>query len=522
MLIQLEAIIEAPLQDYLAFVFVSNPLAGVSPFVENMFPLFVREDHERFITFMKTYYEWMESQNNVLNDAKKLRDYQDIDYTKEPYVERFFREFLTNFPRNAPVDKQILLKNIKDFYRSRGTERSYEMFFRVLYNINAEFYYPRQDILKVSDGKWIQKKSLRVFASTGDAYELRSKKIKGVKSNSSAYVENVFVVSEGIFSGFELVLNRSSITGDFLPEELVTTEDGLITARISAIPNTITITNPGQNYVVGETFNVDVVGSGAVVEVESVDSTTGAITSIKIQDYGIGYQKSLPLINFSLEKQGSPEFATISIDFGALAVHEGYYLNEDGQISTLKYLHDGNFYQAFSYVVFVDASLNEYRELLERILHPAGFKLFGGFRTQKLVDAKVHLAKGSVRSFINITSSGATALNAGVKLAQSSSSISLINAPSSQALGPTNYSIHINRFRYKPVSKYNANEEILAIPNYFGVYSDLAQQKAITPISSFDALGFKMSDVDAARRKGTKILPDAVVITENDLIGITP
>ena len=504
MVIELQNIIDAPTDQYVPLAYFSNPYTGVSPYIESMFPQFVAEDHERFITFMRAYYDWMESNNNVLNDAKRLTEYQDIDDTREPYLERFFREFLINFPRNVNVNKATLLKNIKDFYRARGSEKSFELFFRVIYNLSVEFYYPKDDILKVSDGKWIQKKALRVFAVTGNPLNLKSFRIRGVRSNSTAYVEEVFSVSAGTLSGYELILNVSSITGEFIPEELVRLEDSSITARISATPQTIEIVQPGSGYSVGEKFSIESVGSGAVLEVESI-TDTGGVQTLKTINYGLGYNSALPLNNFQLGANG----AYINIAYSALIEYDGYYLNEDGQISTLKYLHDGNYYQNFSYVTFVDESLNQYKDLLETILHPAGFKLFGGLRTQKLVDAKVHLStiNHSEIELDTVSVSVASASLAG-------SEFKIIDAPISNPLGPTNYSVYRDRFRYKPVSKYNANEEISGVTNYFGVVGDLSQQEAISPISSFDDMNLTPKDLDANLTAKTNRLPDAVVLTE--------
>lgn len=87
---------------------------SVSPYLESQFPEFVIENHSKFLEFMRTYYEWMESSSTtsskVLYDSKKLLDYQDIDYSTSPYIEQFFKEFLPRIPRNIVADKAILIK----------------------------------------------------------------------------------------------------------------------------------------------------------------------------------------------------------------------------------------------------------------------------------------------------------------------------------------------------------------------------------------------------------------------------
>lgn len=491
---------------------MTNPPSSVSPYVASQFPEFVRENHPRFLEFMKAYYQWMESQNNVLFDAKRLLEHQDIDTSEGQYLEQLFREFLTNIPRNVLADRPTLLKNIKQFYRARGTEKSYKFFFRFLYNLNVEFYYPRTDILKVSDGKWIQQKVLRVFALEGDASGLRSQRIRGVQNGSTAYVERVVLILEGDFIGYELILNNSSITGEFSPEEIVETEGGAIQARISAVPLSVDVGSPGSGYTAGLKFQVNEVGYGAEIEITSV-TPTGGIESAHVNRYGLGYQSAIPLQNYPLN-ENVPNIATVNVNFGALIEYPGYYLNEDGQLSTLKYLHDGDFYQQFSYVLFVDDTISVYRDLVRQLLHPAGLRLFGGFRSSNVFDSAVAFAGGSNASNVHLRLNADSADASATLYTQLSSQHQTRRSPNTFPLGPSRRSVYRERFNYKPVAKYDANSEILGVPNYFGTSGDLSAQKAITPISVFDGAGLTPYNVEEESYAPIKILPDAVIKTE--------
>ena len=62
----------------------------------------------------------------------------------------------------AGVNERNLLKNIKDLYRSKGTKKGHELFFRVLLNEEPILYYPKLDMLRVSDGNWSTDQILRV------------------------------------------------------------------------------------------------------------------------------------------------------------------------------------------------------------------------------------------------------------------------------------------------------------------------------------------------------------------------
>ena len=148
----------------------------ISPFIREQVPEWVRSDHETFVDFIEAYYEWLESDNGVVQKSGILQDLNDIDDALESFFEYFKNQYLFNFPTNLAIDretgnllsKEVLVKNIKQFYGAKGTERSYKFLFRVLYDAYSELYYPKKDMIRVSDGKWIQEKSIKVTVGSGE------------------------------------------------------------------------------------------------------------------------------------------------------------------------------------------------------------------------------------------------------------------------------------------------------------------------------------------------------------------
>lgn len=511
----------------------------ISQLVDSQFPEFVRDNHPRFLEFIRSYYEWLESTGQVLNHSANIFKNQDIDYsTEDKYLDRLFREFLVNIPISIVTDKANLLKNIRQFYRARGTEKSFELFFRFLYNLNPEFYYPRVDILKVSDGKWIKQKSLRVFAVDGSPNTFISNRIRGRESNTTAFVERSLLIQKNNFIGYELILNTSSITGKFIPGETVELDvpNTNVTARISAVPQSVSLSKDllgndisGAGYSVGQKFKIEdlqnftVYGQGLEIEITSV-SNTGQIQNFKILDYGLGYEKGIPIINYPLLSQAATQTALIDIDLGAVISYDGYYYNQDGQLSALKYIHDGHFYQQFSYVVYVNETLQTYEDAVKQLIHPAGFKLFGGFRTQELFNSTVKSADRLLTRQINYKKLNIDSISAAPNVSSSRPNVNLGTTltylyetrkdSGSYSLGSTKHSVYRNRYAYKPVSKYNANNEISQIPNYFGIFGDLSAQYAITPISAFEQAGLTPFNIETMLHQVTNILPDAVIKKE--------
>ena len=169
----------------------------ISNFVQNQFPQFYHEEGENFILFMKAYYEWMESAGAVegdgsggpIREARELLEYRDIDSTIVRFLEFFQKKYLYGIPFNIIANKRFLLKHILDVYRSKGTIQGYKLLFKLIYNENVDIYLPGRDILRVSDGKWIEPKFLEVTRNT-KLSSLVGKTIYGVSSRTVAVCES--------------------------------------------------------------------------------------------------------------------------------------------------------------------------------------------------------------------------------------------------------------------------------------------------------------------------------------------
>ena len=101
---------------------------------------------------------------NPVQNIQQLMEYADIDDTIDQFFNEFKEAFLKTIPKDltSGVNERNLLKNIKDLYRSKGTKKGHELFFRILLNEEAELSYPRKDMLRVSDGDWSENTILRV------------------------------------------------------------------------------------------------------------------------------------------------------------------------------------------------------------------------------------------------------------------------------------------------------------------------------------------------------------------------
>jgi hypothetical protein len=99
----------------------------------------------------------------------------------------------------------------------------------------------------------------------------------------------------------------------------------------------------------------------------AVDGTYAGLT---IREFGISSANSVVTTT-------TP--AIIKVSLGPLAKYPGYYVNNDGFLDDAIYIQDSNYYQAFSYVIKIDQSLNTYKTIVKNLIHPAGMAVFGEY-----------------------------------------------------------------------------------------------------------------------------------------------
>ena len=255
---------------------------------------------------------------NPVNNISDLINFRDPDNVINHFLSSMRNEFLATLPENLAlgIDKKKLIKNIKSLYRSKGSVRGHEMFFRILFGENSETIYPREQMLKASDGQFDTLKVLRVIATVGDATLLIGRTITGQTSNATAIVENTSTFQIGASTVTQLILNADSIQGTFLVSEEIQgtisdTDDYFIKANITGIPGTKNITNDGSLNTISDSIKITAGGEGALFQIEDIGP--GSITEIVIDNAGTGYNVGDPLVfnNTGTNGKGAAGFVKI-------------------------------------------------------------------------------------------------------------------------------------------------------------------------------------------------------------------
>lgn len=131
--------------------------------------------------------------------------------------------------------------------------------------------------------------------------------------------------------------------------------------------------------------NSSLMGNNAVVN-SFAGIVNGSITSLSVINSGYAYQDG-ELITLQIDT--NQYVATGYANLINQGVGEGYFKSTRGFLNSDKYIHDGDFYQFFSYQVSTDVPLETYGETLKKLMHVAGTKLFGNVTKVSNVDVTI-------------------------------------------------------------------------------------------------------------------------------------
>ena len=174
--------------------------------INRQVPEFVREEHPNFIAFLEAYYEFLENKqgtkkNDLVTKSKDLRYISDVDASIAEFENNFFNTYGNLIPRNVEVDKAFLIKNILPLYLAKGSDKSFQLLFRLLFNEEVEIVKPNQSVLRASDGKWLIENAFRteqgvysVYTGNGSNTTFKLAQVV-TASNISVYINGVLQTS---------------------------------------------------------------------------------------------------------------------------------------------------------------------------------------------------------------------------------------------------------------------------------------------------------------------------------------
>lgn len=265
----------------------------ISQIVGSQLPEFIRVDYTTFVSFIEAYYRFLEQDGYALEIVQNADSYADIDRTTEPFVNYFLKNYAEGIPYSSLLNKKFLIKRINDLYQAKGSQLSFKLLFKLLYNVYLEVNKPYDTVLKASDGRWQQNISLRVEKTSGSADDLVDRFLT-LKKNGITYKDAIIRVKNLEPNLYEVFLKSTSRT-PFESGDEVYLEDSTGIVFVGEIKPTATsysITNSGSGFKPGSIFTVSVAGGiDTLMRIVEVDSN-GGIKVLKFLNYGYGFPNS--------------------------------------------------------------------------------------------------------------------------------------------------------------------------------------------------------------------------------------
>lgn len=231
---------------------------------------------------------------------------------------------------------------------------------------------------------------------SGLAYSVSPTYVRVVDSLGSFAVGDTIV---GSASGASAVLTGSNTIARMATAkgEVISSNSSVMFARRTSINTSFKL---GQNIrgrrsgatstvvAMDYDYTLEAMGNNAIVSA-TVKTANGIATSVEIMDSGFGYGQNEYV---ELTNNDNPNLITGIASLERQGGGEGFWISTAGFLSNDQYLHDGEYYQAYSYEVRTPYSLERYADVLKKLVHVAGTAMFGRVVMTPSIDTVIDIS----------------------------------------------------------------------------------------------------------------------------------
>lgn len=366
--------------------------SGISKIFKQSVPAFILDEYPLFVDFLEAYYEWLDQHGNPIEVLQNGYRNYDIDTTADQFLQYFKNNFLYGFPQKfaaaegEKLNERILIKNIRDFYKTKGSEKSIQLLFKLVAGSDTTIEYPRDYIFVLSSANYkdyYQMYVLKDYSNItrgfdlSDLYGLQVLQYEGLTELiGSATIESAYEIVHNNREYYVLILTNPSgefIQSDFSPIQIT---QGLTGYNFYPIPSvsSLSITNPGIGYSVGDFFTIGSGNSGDefIKGFVSQTDSEGKIKKVNLFSNPVNYIGNDTVNIISSLGTG----AAFSVVNTILSEPIQEYRDNKNLLSKVSKIQDSFEYQQFSYVVNSKRSLEEYIDAIKTVVHPSGFVIF--------------------------------------------------------------------------------------------------------------------------------------------------
>lgn len=405
----------------------------VSSVVLSQFPEFAYPKYSKFIAFIELYYQFIEQ-----SKFKSFDNITSIDNNIDEFVEHIKYQLGINLPNTNSTDDAFFLHHIKEFYSTKGTEESFRILFRHLFGKEIDIAYPKDLILKASDGKWQQDVSVVVDVVSGNPFSFSGNfvTIHTPQKQFDVFCSRVKLLPNDTFEVFLDPFYYSDVSVN----DLIIFGDAK--TIIKPCLSSYKIVKSGFKFKEGQIFNVSG-GEGQKAKIKVLKTgANGSLQKIQIFDFGYGFKSSFftnvvsqftdavvtdfpnvansttgfiedlnffhqqYFIDYAEDSYTGEIFTSIHYDYSAdpgtivdeenMAVIEfnvnvlqrypGFYSTSESFLSDSYVTQDNRFFQLYSYVIKISENIDVFKDIVKRLLNPAGFAMFSEYSVSNEMD----------------------------------------------------------------------------------------------------------------------------------------
>ena len=374
--------------------------------IESLIPRQLIADAGGLIEFLKEYYNFInenEGPSNVLNNVLANKD---LDTVVDAFIQLVEKEIGAGFTTKLAANKINLYKNLIQFYQAKGSVESFKLLFRLLYDTDIDISFPKEKILIASDGRWLQQNSIFIELTEGNAFDLFANIVRLTTSERiiTIEVERIKRIDETNY--YEIFITKDINTNSIV-EGAAIDEYGVKATVIKSL-NMYEVISKGSGFDVAQFVDiVENTATGAKIKVTKINGS-GALEDIKFISFGVNYSDEfygmvIPRVDvvggvdfvvstdFETDQLTYPNRAIIKFSQSPVAQYSGEYITNNGFLSDDIYLQDNRFYQQFSYLIRSSQQFDNYKNILDKTIHPAGMAMFGEFEINNSFDLSRNL-----------------------------------------------------------------------------------------------------------------------------------
>ena len=244
--------------------------------VDSLVPSELRRPAENLIDLLEDYYTHINEIGQPSAEINSMVTARDIDVTKAAYLDLIQKEIASVIPKNTVANRVNLYKNLAKYYNVRGSKESIELFFKIIFQDNAEVYFPRKNMLIASDGVWLSNVQRPVYS----AAPLLGVIGNGTGAKATVTTSNGAIRRITVSNGGTLYpCPTASISGDG--------SNAVLAVYVAAgVIRAITVVNGGSGYT---NASVVITGTNTTLATATAEIVAGSISSVTVTSGGAGY-----------------------------------------------------------------------------------------------------------------------------------------------------------------------------------------------------------------------------------------